>query len=153
MLCLPLTHSLTHSLTHDLSHCRARGRASERDQRQTEAGKGKRILTTTQQPNAANAWIIKLGSWKRETDTKKPTKTTLGFVFHKNSSTIMRAFVQTTQNHRCFSFLLLPQILVPLLVSSPSRGLFVLVLVSLFFFSFFSFFGWSEKSPKNDTVF
>jgi hypothetical protein len=27
------------------------------------------------------------------------------------------------------------------------------VLVSLFFFSFFSFFGWSEKSPKNDTVF
>jgi hypothetical protein len=39
---------------------------------------------------------------------------------------------------------------VPLLVSSSSsRGLFLLVLVSIFFFSFFLFGGWAEKSPKN----
>lgn len=59
----------------------------------------------------------------------------------------MRAFVQTTQNHRCFSFLLLlPHLLllVPSLVSSsfsrrvrsgPGQ-------------SFFLFFEWAEKSPK-----
>ncbi len=143
------SHSLTISLIAE--------RAGERARSKTEAGKGKMTFTTTQQPNAANAWIIKLGNWKRKTNTKKPTKTTLGFVFHKNSSTIMRAFCT---NDTKSSLLLFP--------SSSSSCAFACF---FFFFSrlvpsgagqyflFFFFFVWwvgrkiAEKSPKNDTVF
>jgi hypothetical protein len=139
MLCLPLTHSLTH----DLSHGRARKRASERDQNQTEAGKGKRILTTTQQANAANAWIIKLGSLKKRNRHQKT---------NQNNSRI-RLPQEFFDNHAsfCTNDTKSSQIFFPsssssscaLLVSSSSRGSFVLVLVNFIFF--FLFLG----GPKN----
>lgn len=100
-----------------------------------------RMLTTTQQPTAANAWIVKLGSWRREIDTKKPNKTTLGFVVHKNCLTIKPALYKRHKIITDFlSFFFFFVFFLCLACSGGDQ-------------SFFFFLFWGEKSTKGDTVF